>query len=509
MALSVEAAPAPEAARRLERTTWLIFLAIIVPTAATSLAVAVFALPAALVFVFPLLFFAAWVLHAPVRGLYVLFAAALLIPVQPLLFQDSTLDRIPFFLNLSDPMSLNLPGLGITPAEILMLLVLMGWIAHLALTREQMTTGRLLAPYLIYAVAILIGELNGLVRGGDFKLSLWELRPQVYGLATFLMATFLLKQRSQLKVLLVLVLICELVKGVISLYRYYVTFGRDVGPFEAVQSHEESYLMALFLVIVVIGILWYRRPLVVLLTVLAPITFIAIVVNHRRIGIVALGVEIATVAVIAFMTEPRLRRGLLVAGGVSAVAGAVFVAAFWNQQYGAVAELIRPVKSLVDPSVRDLASNLYRAAETANLKATYRTSPLLGIGFGHPYYIFYPQTGVESIDPLWNIIPHNSLLWVPMRMGVFGLITFWGLIGTAVAEAIWAIRKVHDTFIRLAVVFALATIFGELVSAYVDVDLENYRNLIFMGLMLGLINRAPSLARDWKASEVTEPPREP
>src|SRR4029077_13564025 len=170
--------------------------------------------------------------------------------------------------------------------------------------------------------------------------------------------------------------------------------------------------------------------------------------------------------------------------------GAVFTVAFWNQQSGTAAELIRPIKSVIQPTARDLSSDLYRVAETHNLKATFRTSPLLGIGFGHPYYIYYPQTGVAQYDPLWNIIPHNTVLWIPMRMGVIGLIAFWCLISMAIIEAIWTARVVHDKLIRGAVVFALAAIFGELFSGYYDVGLENYRNLIVLGVLLAVINRA-------------------
>src|SRR5712691_1613366 len=137
MATSVETSRAQHVAWRLERASWVIFIVILALTAATSLAMVLLILPSALVFVFPLFFVAAWIVQSPVRGLYLLVAAALLIPVQPLLFPDSTLDRIPFFLNLSDSQSLNLPGLGITPAEILMVLVLVGSLGGVALTREK------------------------------------------------------------------------------------------------------------------------------------------------------------------------------------------------------------------------------------------------------------------------------------------------------------------------------------------------------------------------------------
>jgi O-antigen ligase len=254
-------------------------------------------------------------------------------------------------------------------------------------------------------------------------------------------------------------------------------------------------LLALFLTAVLVGLIWFRRPLIVLLVAAAPIVFIAIVVNHRRAGLAALFLEIVSVMALAAIAEPRFRRNLLVAGVLMAVVGAAFVVAFWNQPNGSIAELIRPIKSLIDPSARDLSSDQYRLAETLNLKATFRTSPVFGIGFGHPYYVFYPQTGVASIDPLWNIIPHNTVLWIPMRMGIIGLISFWALISMVIIQTFWIIRKVRDRFVLAVTVFALAAIVGELFTGYYDIGLENYRNLAVLGLLIAVINRAPHLAR--------------
>jgi hypothetical protein len=496
MSASLETFEAPDTRRHIERSTWVVFGLVLVPTAAGLIAVIWLGLPAQVLFAFPLLLGLLLVLRSPVLGLYGLLAAALVIPAQPLGFPDSFIDNIPFFINLSDGGSLNVSGLGITPAEILMVVTFIGMIASLSASGERIAGGRLMIPYLVFGGAVVMGEANGLVHGGDFKLSLWELRPQIYGLAVFVMATALIRDRSQLKHLLVILLISEAFVGGIGTYRYFVTLNRNVGSALPILGHEDSFLLGLFVVAIVIGLIWFRRPLLVLLIAVAPLVITTIIVNHRRAGIGAVGVEIVTVMVLAYVLEPRLRGVLLKIGVVSAVLGLAFVGAFWNQQSGSIAELIRPIKSLVDPSARDLSSDLYRIAETANLKLTFRSSPLFGIGFGHPYYVVYPQEGVAKFDPLWNIIPHNSLLWVPMRMGIVGLVTFWGLIAMAIVEAIWMARAIGDKLVRGALVLALATIFGVLFFGYFDIGIESYRNLIVLGLVIAIINRASHLARD-------------
>jgi hypothetical protein len=352
-------------------------------------------------------------------------------------------------------------------------------------------------PYLIFGVAVLIGEVNGLTHGGDFKLSLWELRPQVYGVAMFVMATLLIQSRSQVKILLAILLAGVTIKGGDGVVRYFFVVGQELATRIGVnQAHEDSYLLGLFLLALVIGLIWFRRPVIVLLILVSPIVFTAIVVNHRRAGILGLGLEIAVAMVFAYIVEPRYRGALLKVGLVVAVLGVAFLAIFWHQQAGSIAELVRPIKSLVDPSARDLSSDNYRLAESANLRATFRTSPLIGIGFGHPYFVIYPQSGVAEFDPLWNIIPHNTVLWIPMRMGILGLVAFWTLVSMAIVEAIWVVRAVQDRFIRAGVVFALAAVIGVLFSGYVDVDLESYRNMVVMGIMLAVISQAIALASD-------------
>jgi hypothetical protein len=78
-----------------------------------------------------------------------------------------------------------------------------------------------------------------------------------------------------------------------------------------------------------------------------------------------------------------------------------------------------------------------------------------------------------------------------MRMGFLGMAAFWALIGTVVLEGVRVIRTQQDPLLRGVAAFALAAVIAELLVAYGDVQLENYRNMIFFGTMLGLIDAIP------------------
>jgi O-antigen ligase len=149
----------------------------------------------------------------------------------------------------------------------------------------------------------------------------------------------------------------------------------------------------------------------------------------------------------------------------------------------------------VDPgaSARDGSSDLYRAAEDYNLKYTFRQNPLIGLGFGMPFYTVAAMADISDFYPLWNVIPHNTMLWVPMRMGIPGMVTFWGLIGVAILEAFAVMRRYRDPVVRAVATVAVAAIIAELMVGYGDLQLESYRNLVFVGALLGVLAVLPRL----------------
>lgn len=445
----------------------------------------------ALVIAIPLL--AVWIWRAPVRGVYVLTAGAALIEIFPLNFPDSLTDRIPLFQNLSNSAGLN--GFPITPAEILMLTVAIVAVARASAERKlHWPSGRLVAAYCIYVLVVLGAEVHGLVSGGDFKTSLWELRPQVYGFVLFFMATTLVENRSQLVRLAVIFLLAVFVKGLTGDFRYFVTLQGHLGAQEEILAHEDSYFLGMFVAAGLAAAIWLKNRRVMLLMGLgSAVALIAMLANYRRAGLYALAAAAAVILLLAFRFEPSLRKRIAWFSVAMMIAGAGFIFYGWDKQYGIQAQIVRPIRSLVDPSVRDFSSDQYRTAETANLIYTFKTSPVIGVGFGKPFLIVVPMADISNLYTLWNVIPHNSLMWVGMRMGAIGFIAFWGLIGLAVLQGFQLIGKRRDPLVRMIAAFAVAAIVGEIVVAYADLQLESYRNLIFLGVVLGVLNRLPQM----------------
>jgi O-antigen ligase len=487
--------PTADAFRReqaaIARTTFFALLALLILAMAATLIrpalmVTLAILPAGLLLI--------WLWRAPIRGVYVLVAAAAMIEIFPLGFADSLTDRVPFFLNLDTS---GLAPVAITPAEIVMILVIAIWLAKATAAGElRLPTGRLVAPYVAFLLVTVMSEIRGLAAGGDFRISLWELRPQVYGFILFILVSSLVTERRHVSRLMVLALAAISLKALIGTYRYAVTLHRGTGGLDAILGHEDSYFLGLLLVAALVALLWHAdRRVVVGLALITPLAAIALLANERRVGIVALAAGVTVIAALAFRAHLSQRRGIVLAAAAGLVAFAVFIPAYWNHDYGFVAQILRPVKALVGvASPRDISSDQYRVSENADIVAAFRSNPLIGIGFGRPMPAVAPLADISHIYPFWNYIPHNTILWVGMRMGVIGMVAFWGLVGMSLLEGVYQSAHQRSRLLSAAAAFVTAAVVAELVMAYGDIQLENYRNVIFLGAALGLLNRLPRLS---------------
>jgi hypothetical protein len=430
----------------------------------------------------------------PVLGVYVLVGAAVAIENFGLGFPDALTDEIPFFWNLNN--SIGAP-ISMNPAEVVMIVTILGALTNRELRQEERpAASRLRGYYLVFLAVVVFAEGFGLMNGGNFNISLWEMRPQVYGFILFVLASTLIRDRRQVAVLAGVVLACAAFKAGIGFYRYFFTLAKTLGTQESILGHEDSYFLAMFIVAAVTAAIWVRRRQVVLpLLLAAPVVALVMLDNRRRIAVLALGAAIAIVVILGIRYEAAIRKRLAVIAIVGALAFGAFVTVNWNAAgEGVAAQIVRPLHAITGQvDQRDFLSDLYRINENKDIIFTFGTSPIVGTGFGHVMLLPYPLADISQLYPLWNYIPHNSLLWVGMRMGIIGMATFWALIAMIVLEGIRALRSVDDPLLRGAAAFAVAAAMAELVVGYADVQLEAYRNMIFFGAMVGLIDALPRL----------------
>lgn len=477
----------------------LIFFGLVVVMIAIGLGLTLYQPLSVLAIVPPALLVVNWVWKQPVRGLYMLLAATLIFEIFPLHFADSLTDRVPFFLNLNNASSsAGLSGISITPAEVLMVSVLVIWVvAGISRRTFKLEGGPLVGAYVIFALVVVGAEIHGALGRADLGKSLWEVRPQAYGLVAFLLAANLVTERQHVRNLAVVFFLAVGFKVCLTLFRYYVTLHGNTFGYEAIMAHEESYFFALFVLGMAVTLIWGRglsRRVQLLLIAFSALSLFAMVVNQRRAAELALMAAVGVVLVLAIRFDDARRGTWLAVTLAVVVGGTAYTIAFWNHTYGLTGELVRPIHSLFQPDQRDYLSNIYRVAEDANLRVTYKTSPLVGVGFGIPMLVIFPMADISYIYPLWNYIPHNTLLWVGMRMGAVGYAAFWGLVAMAILQATRQLATSKDKLLNAVAAFAIAAIVAEIVVGYSDLQLDSYRNLIVFGVLLGLLNRLPKLA---------------
>jgi O-antigen ligase len=433
-----------------------------------------------------------WLWRAPVRGVYVLVAAAVMQEAQysPLSYPDDIGHYVPFFLDFAT--WTHVAGLSFSLAEIFMLLVLLIWLLKgIAGRTLRFHRGTLLIPLGLYSLMVAAGEVHGLSSGGDFRLSLWEIRPQAYMLITYILACNLLTSKKEIDRVLWIIMLGAGLKGLQGTFRLYFSLHGSLQSVDSLFPHEQSFFFNAFLSYLPILLLYggsarLRRIMVALL----PFVVIADLANQRRAAILALALGLAVLLVVTAVARPSRRRLVTKILLVAAVILPPYYLYYQNKD-GLIAQPARAIAANFHPDARDASSNLYRVNEDKDILATMQTSPIFGYGFGKPFLTPYPLADITAFDIFWNIMPHDGILYVWMRLGTIGYLLLWILIGTAIIQAARLVMRLEDPYWQGWAMLILLLVMQQVVVAYLDLQWENYRNLIFLGAMFAVLGTLP------------------
>src|SRR5437016_14680382 len=141
---------------------------------------------------------------------------------------------------------------------------------------------------------------------------------------------------------------------------------------------------------------------------------------------------------------------------------------------------------------------MYRTVENFVLKDTIEHNNLLFcLCFGKPYLHPIPLTtlfqAIQAEDIYYGYVPHNNIYWVWMRLGAIGFFAFWYLIGAIIVRGCLIARRLRDPYLQLVAIYIIAVVFIEIVVAFADYQLFLYRNVIYVGLLIGILMKLPAL----------------
>lgn len=420
----------------------------------------------------------------PWTGVIALVLAATLIEQFSLVsegtFSDGT-DHLVLFQSLNTGAGLG--GIYATPFELFLALLLSVWLlkgfATKTLRRPRAALGLAVA---LFGLIVFVGWIRGVTGGGSFQDSLLELRPWLYLTISFLAASQLLTSRKQVMVMLTTLALGIGIKSIQGIFTLVAHF--EVRP-QAILAHEESFFFGLFLAL--LAALWLvpiPGPLRRLMTVLSPFVLVADIGNQRRTAWAIAAAVLLLVFALSFVAFPERRRTIITIAAIGCVAAGVYWLKFSNDP-GLLGQPARAVLSQLSPASRDQNSNQYRVVENVNLGVAIRQTTPFGSGFGHPIPQIVPNVDISNIDSFISYLPHNTILYIWLRLGLPGIVAFWMMIGIALMSAVSLVRRRPNRVALLLGMTLSAALVAYLVQGYYDMGLYWFRIAILIGCLMG------------------------
>jgi cell division protein FtsW (lipid II flippase) len=475
-----------------KRSETILFLLIFIITLSMTPVIMIAGLSFGMTFVLGVviaIILAGLVVRWPVIGFFVVATCVVLVEQDALSSTDFT-DRLYVFY-----WPTKFEGLPERPLGFLILFIFLVIICGNLLSRKKILRGGDLGlPFLLFMVCVIWGVVHGIISGGSFKIIVLEVRPFLYLFEAYFLAYNLISKKNQIRAFFWVVIFGAGVKSLQGLYLYLIVFHADLVDHHEIMAHEESFFFISLLLLVVLFVLHHcYRPQFFVALAISPCVIIAMVANQRRADYVAFLLGVAVAWILVFWVKPQSRKKLVVGMIIFLIIGTAYVLAFQHGS-GSFSEPARSIVSIFKPNADSTSyySNLYRDIEDYDLKYTVRLNPM-GMGFGKQFLQPEILPNIITLDPYYLYIPHNTVYWVWMRLGPFGYAAFWYLIGAAVIRGCLIARKLKDSYLQLVAIYVVAVIFMEISVAYADYQLYFYRNVIFLGLLLGMLMLLPKL----------------
>lgn len=371
------------------------------------------------------------VLRWPIAGTYLAVLSTIILDTFPSPYVQTIISEMGFFRNLN---LLGLPSaVTFNMFEVLLSLSLLRAVIGHFHRYGGIRTGPVFWPVVLFGAMVALGTVNGLLTGGDFKITLWEIRPLFYFVALYILAVNTVEEPAHIRGLLWITVLGTAFRTLDGISRY-LQIPLSVRPgVPTVIEHDDSLFLAIVFGLLIAATVWrprLPRGLYPLLVLMIPAVTLMMVLNKRRAVFLCL-IEVVAMALpyiwLGLQTPALRRRLVLVLIGLG-VLGGIYTAAYWNRS-GSLAEPAQAVKSYFQPNERDAASNAYRDEENINLRATIARSPIIGVGFGKPMDVVVPMANLQDGWALQLYMPHNNMLWLWERMGFIGFAIFWAMIG--------------------------------------------------------------------------------
>jgi O-antigen ligase len=394
----------------------------------------------------------------------------------------------PFTKNLSSRESILYwtDSVSINPLEILLFVTTVSWLLQrLVDPTWRLRRGALFTPLMFFLGFVLIGLFRGKFLGsGDTRIALFESRPLLYLPLIYILITNLLTTRRQYRILLLLAFTAIAIQSVFALSYYNSLSDEKREVLESLSEHSATiHMNALFVFFLAILLFKCRKELRWFIAAMIPTVAWAYFLSQRRAAMIALFVGLALLAIVLFYRRRRMFWFFTPACAVLIIG---YLGATWNAT-GALGLPAQAVKTVLFPdqlAAADRSSDLYRQIESYDLWCTIQQNKVLGVGFGQKF--LHPVALPDiSFFEFWEYIPHNSVLWIWLKMGFFGFAATLFLFGRALQVGAASVLKVRSPEHVAIVLVGIAYVVMFLVFAYVDIAWD-VRSTVFLAVAFAL-----------------------
>jgi hypothetical protein len=403
--------------------------------------------------------------------------------------------KVAYFKNLKEiPYIPSFPQGVVNPLELHLLLLIVVWLIRLAARKQHMLNR---VPAWLGAIFFFLwlggSFVSGLSRGGDFLPALWELRALFYLGILYFFVPQVIQTKAQVHAVMWICIVTISYKALQGVIRF-IGHGFNFGGYQTLTNHEDPVFMVTMFVFLIAMMLFkvrdkQRKALGWLFLPL----FLGFYVALRRATYGSFAISLAGL----FLLLPRKEKiSMAKAMAIFLSITGIYLAMFWNS-YGRLAtpaQMIREsISSDKNTQGESYSSNLYREMENFNLSATVQRAPVAGIGFGKKYDTPIPLPSIPFT--LMEYIPHNEILWLLVKTGAIGFFFFMLFFNSYLANGSWIFTRLKDPYLRAVCVVCLTAVLNQIVISYYDLQLTYYRNMVYLGLLMGLVPALESMDR--------------
>jgi hypothetical protein len=424
---------------------------------------------------------------------------------------DPLTTRVGYFLNINAIGYLPSIEQGVVnPLELQLLLLLVIWVGT-GIIRGKLQTFKvpLKGPMILLYVAIIGSMGYGLARSGDLIISLWETRALFYLAAMVLFVPQIIQTETQVKAVLWTAIAGISVKAFQGAARYAslgFSFGHWPDIYETLTNHEDPvFIVTLFLflmALILFGDKGKQRKALLFLVIPLLLGYVA---GQRRAAYASF---MASVVAFIVLLPAKQRKTVLKIIAIFGVFFAMYLGVFW-ESYSRLGSVAQQFKATIteEGSIRgekDIKSTLYRKIENYNLGRTFQEAPLVGVSFGRRYDKVMTLWG--SSFALGDYVAHNQILWLFVQMGVIGAFLFWLFFNTYVFRSAFVFASLTDPYFKAVCAICIIAVINQMVVSYVDMQLTYYRNMVYLGVLMGLVPVLGRLDEEKRAREIETPP---